>query len=291
MISNQYLARFWLALERLGSGLRSRSITLGELVIPYLEGGSGPDLVLIHGFGADRYNFARVAKFLGQHFHVIIPDLPGFGDASKLPTTSYDMRSQADHVAAFMNSVGIKSAHIGGNSMGGSIAAHLAMRHPDRVRSLWLLNALGCPSAHNSAMHAEYQKTGKLPLIIRSVGDFERLMSLVVSRKMFMPNSVRNAFIQRAIRDANLHEVIAQELSDPQNTLTDASARIRIPTLIVWGEEDRILSPSCIPEQQAIFLDHRVVVMKGTGHLPMLENPKTVAHDYLEFITSKFSTQ
>lgn len=287
---NHRVAAFWIALERFASGLKERVVQVDSLEIPYLETGDGPPLILIHGFGGDAYNFARVARHLRRRFRVLIPDLPGFGKATRAPELAYSMSAQADRMERFMCALGIPSAHVGGNSMGGFIAAQLALRHPHRVESLWLLNALGCPSARHSQMYREFERTGKLALIIHTPDDFDRLMKQVSHRRILIPRSVRSLFIERAQRDAGLHGAIAVELSERAVTLTEQNARITQPTLLVWGAEDQILSPACIPEQQQVFPNHDVIVMPGIGHLPMLENPRRVAIDYLAFMDSRVSS-
>jgi triacylglycerol lipase len=281
------IAAFWMSVERLSGGLRERVVQIDSLEIPYLETGSGPPLILIHGFGGDGYNFARTARHLRRRFRVLIPDLPGFGKATRDPRISYSMDAQADRIERFMVALGVHSAHIGGNSMGGFIAARLALRHAQRVESLWLLNALGCPSARHSPMYREFEETGKLSLIIRTPADFDALMRKVSFRRILIPPSVRRVYIERAQRDAALHSAIAAELSERTVTLTEQTAQITQPTLLVWGAEDQILSPDCIPEQRQIFPNHAVIVMPDTGHLPMLEHPRRVANDYLAFFDSR----
>jgi triacylglycerol lipase len=288
---NDRIAAFWMTLERLSSGLKERFVQVDSLEIPYLETGNGPPLILIHGFGGDGYNFARVARHLRRRFRVLIPDLPGFGKATRAVEIRYSIDAQADRIEHFMRALGIGSAHIGGNSMGGFIAARIALRHPHRVESLWLLNALGCPSARHSQMYREYEETGKLALIVHTPGDFDNLMKKVSYRRILIPRSVRRVFIERAQRDATLHAAIAMELSERATTLTEQNARITQPTLLVWGAEDQILSPDCIPEQKQVFPNHDVIVMPRVGHLPMLEQPRRVALDYLAFVDSRITSE
>ena len=87
-----------MTLERLSSGLKERCVQVGSLEIPYLETGHGPPLILIHGFGGDSYNFARVARHLRRRFRVLIPDLPGFGKATRAAELTYSIDSQADRI-------------------------------------------------------------------------------------------------------------------------------------------------------------------------------------------------
>jgi triacylglycerol lipase len=286
MKSQNRMANFWLTVERWASGMRAKIVNVGPLSIPYLEGGRGPDLLLIHGFGADGYNFTRVASYLRKRFHVIIPDLPGFGSATKSPTLAYDAKSQARYIAEFMNTIGVSSAHVGGSSMGGLIAAELALQYPQRVKSLWLLNALGCPAARNSEIFEDYKRTGKHALIIRSPEDFENCLKWVSAKRILLPQSLRSMYAARAIADAPLHEKISTSLTEETADLVAQKSTITQPTLIVWGMKDRVLSPECVPEQQQVFPNHQVILMKDIGHLPMIENARKSAHDFFTFFDS-----
>lgn len=280
-------ARGWLALERFASGIRRRDVNVDSLSVPYLEAGTGPVLVLLHGFGADGYHFARVAKHLRGRFRVLCPDLPGFGSASRDRRLRHDIPSQAAHVVRFLDALGIQRAHIGGNSMGGFVAAQIAIDQPDRVSSLWLLNALGCPTALQSEMFATYTREGHLPLLVRSKADFDRLVSMVTAKAVLMPRSLREAYAKRAIADLPLHTDILDELTQHSPPLTAQKAIAELPVCIVWGARDRILSPACVVEQQTVFPNHQIVMMPDVGHLPMIESPAQTARDYLRFFDAK----
>jgi triacylglycerol lipase len=157
---------------------------------------------------------------------------------------------------------------------------------PDQVKSLWLLDALGCPSARHSEMFEQHRLTGRLPLIIRTPADFDECLRLVSSRPFWLPNSLRRRYAARAIVNADLHSKIADVISESSDDLTPSRDRIDVPALIVWGEQDRVLSPNCITEQCLVFPRNTVIRMPGIGHLPMVESPRQVAEDYRRFISS-----
>ena len=124
-------------IERKASGLEQKSVEINGINIRYLEGGSGEPLVLIHGFGANKDNWTRIGKFLTPHFHVIAPDLTGFGESSKEPDGKYTIKDQAVFLKKFIEKIGIKSFHIGGNSMGGNIAGQYADLYQNDLKSLF----------------------------------------------------------------------------------------------------------------------------------------------------------
>ena len=147
-------ARVGLALERLRSGLRLRRAGVAGADMPYLEGGKGEPLVLLHGFAGDKDNFTRIARFLTPHYRVICPDLAGFGDAARDPQAGHSIPEQAERLRALLDRIAPGKVHLGGNSMGGFIAAQFAAAWPERVASLWLLDAAGTQASHSSAVQA-----------------------------------------------------------------------------------------------------------------------------------------
>jgi len=274
--------RLGLALERWHSGLRLRHGSAEGLAMPYLEGGHGAPLVLIHGFAGDKDNFARVARFLTPHYRVIIPDLPGFGDAARDPAASHRMTDQARRLALLLDQVAPGPVHVGGNSMGGFIAAQFAAMYPERVASLWLLDAAGTEASHSSDILKHYEATGEMPLLVQQERDFNTLIAACTEKEPFLPHSVRVLLGRRGAADFALHTQLMKQLSEAP-LLQPQPAYERIPALIVWGEQDRILHPDGARAFAALFPRSRTIMMPGVGHLPMVEKPRQVARDYVAF--------
>lgn len=275
-------AKAGIGLERWRSCLDSKIATIPGATMPYLEGGCGEPLVLIHGFGGDKDNFTRIARFLTPHYHLIIPDLPGFGDASRDPDASYQVTDQAKSLCEFLNVLGLKRVHLGGNSMGGFIACQFAAEQPERVASLWLLNAAGTEPAYESDLLKHYLATGELPMLLRSAGDFKKLMQMTTHKPPFLPYAIRSTLARRSVADFDLHsEIIRQVTASPM--LETQFKTIDTPALIVWGNEDQILHPAGAAALQSLLPNSEVRMMSDIGHLPMLEAPRRTARDYIRY--------
>ncbi len=268
--------------ERYRSGLKLRKAHVDGFDIPYLEGGSGEVLLLIHGFGGDKDNFTRIARFLTPHYRVIIPDLPGFGDATRNPKASYTMAEQVGRMHGLVTQLGITHLHMGGNSMGGFIAAQFAAPYGHMLGSLWLIDPAGTLASHSSAMLLNYEKTGKNPLLVEKVADFNETVRATTFKAPFLPGFVRQTLGRRAVADFELHTMIMRQLSDSP-LLENSFQPMATPALIVWGAEDEILSPTGAEAFRLMFPNSRVIIMPGIGHLPMAEAPQQTANDYLAF--------
>ena len=277
------VSRWALGLERRRSGLILKSQTIQGFTIPYLEGGSGDVLVLVHGFGGDKDNFTRIASYLTPYFRVIQPDLPGFGDATRDPTARYRMSEQVERLHAFLQALGVQQMILGGNSMGGFIASEYAARFPNRVKAVWLLDAAGTAEAHDSPMLQNYLATGESPLLLRAPADVETLIRATMSRPPYFPGFLKRSLGARAIADYPLHSAILKDLSEHSPMLEAQYTNLSTPALIVWGSEDVILNPAAAAAQQRLFPKSQTVVMQGIGHLPMLEAPRQTAQDFLKF--------
>ncbi len=268
--------------ERRLAGLERKEITLaGGLRYVYLEGGKGAPLLLLHGFGANKDNFTRVAKYLTPHFRVIIPDHAGFGESAKPPQADYGPRAQAERLRTFARALGVSKLHLGGNSMGGHIALTYAALYPNEVESLWLLSAAGVWSAPPSELRKRMTDTGENPLLVQDEDDFAQLVSMVTAKPLMIPRPFLDVVAQERIKNYALEERVFKQLA--ADSVEERIRGLAVPTLIVWGQQDRVLHPGTAGILQMLLIKSEVVMMQGVGHVPMLEQPERSALDYLRF--------
>ena len=283
-LAPQAATRLGLALERRRLGLSVRTGQVPGFTIPYLEGGNGEVLALIHGFGGDKDNFARVAGLLTTRFHVILPDLSGFGDATRDPTARYRIADQVERLHALFQSLGVTRLRLGGNSMGGFIATQYAATYPDEVIGLWLIDPAGTAAAYDTAMMRDTVATGNSPLLLRHVADGDALIRATMARPPYLPRFVRRAMALRGVADYALHCRIMEELRLNSPLLDTQYTTLATPALIVWGTEDKVLNPAAAVTMQRLLPEGRVIMMPGLGHVPMLEDPAACARDYLAHV-------
>jgi len=278
------MAQFAATAEREAAGLERKEMTADQFHVVYLDGGQGDPLVLLHGFGADKDNWTRVSKYLTPRMRVIAPDLPGFGESSKPENARYSFEDQVEYLHAIVQGLGLKNVSLGGNSMGGCVAALYAAKYREEVKSLWLL-ASACVSTAPLSELGQILKSGVgNPLLVRTPEDFEKTIGFVMSKPPYIPGSIRRVLAQRAAANYPLHARIFDELLKDEGAALEPHVKgLATPTRIVWGDHDRALDVGGAKILAGLMPNASVTILPDVGHLPMIEKPRVAADDYLAF--------
>lgn len=272
--------------ERARSGLTHETVVVDDETWHYLEGGpeDADVLLLLHGFGGDKDNWTRYSNTLTGKYRVIAPDLPGFGESARHPDWDYSLKPQRARVNGFVQALGLERFHVTGNSMGGQLAALYTIEYPEQVISLALFNNAGIFAPDESDMLRALKK-GENPLVINSVEDFDRLIAFVTHKEPFVPWPMKGVLAQAALDHAEFNQYIFDFIaSDRTSDLEPILAGIDSPVLILWGEYDRVLDVSSVEVMRPLLPQAEIVIMKDTGHAPMLERPAQTAAHYLKFV-------
>lgn len=277
------LARLFQSLERQRGRLRRRYSRHAGVDWHYLEGGCGEPLVLLHGFNADCHHFCRVAPHLRQHFRLIVPDLPGFGDTQFDQEPDFNIDQQASRLLSWLDALNIDRCYVGGNSMGGYLALAMAKQSPERIRGLWLLAPGGLRTAPLAPVLQEVQEERHNPLVVRSHEDFHRLLRYCFVNPPWMPTPLLRFLAQRAMANhAQAQRIFDAMLNDSTDAETLA-AGLTTPTLLVWGEADQVLHAEGAAVLAELMPQAKVLSLEQVGHLPQLEAPRLVAESWLSF--------
>lgn len=273
-----------MSLERRASRLRVRIEEADGLPMTFDVGGpaDAPAVVLLHGYSADRNIWHRFAGHLVRDHHVIVPDLAGHGDTPFVSGAGYSAPDQARRVLALLDTLGIQRAHVLGNSMGGMIAATLALHHPDRVHSIGLSDAAGV-TPPEPALLDERLAAGDNPFLLADVSEFDAFYALTMARPPYVPGIVRAALAQDYVdRREGLEEIWADFYR--RFLLDDDLGRIATPAWVMWGSEDQLVHPSAAQVYADGLPNATLTTYDGIGHMPMLEIPKQTAADYRAFL-------
>lgn len=269
------------ALLRRRGGMVRKSIVVDGRNWPYLEGGdaSKPLLLLVHGFAGDKDNWSMIAPYLTRDYHVIAPDLPGFGENERNPDLAYDLQAQTARLKAFADALGLSRPHVGGNSMGGWIALRYAIEYPDALASLTLLNNAGVNGANESELQKQAANEDYNPLVLANLEDADRLVAMVVHKPPHIPSRLKPVLYADGLKYRDqldtIFWVIATEGRD--HPLNDRLGEVKVPTLIIWGRHDKLLDVSCVPVLEAGIAGSVSHIFEHVGHVPMIEDPKATA--------------
>ena len=262
--------------------LSRKEVTLPNgLHYVYLEGSAGEPLLLLHGFGSNKDSFLRTAKYLTGKYQLIVPDHIGFAESAHPADADYSPTAQARRLHDFATALGLRQIHLGGSSMGGQIALTYAALYPSEVKSLWLTDPAGVWSAPKSDMLKITEDTGRNPMLVQSTEDFVKLIAFVMYKPSFIPSPMASVMARERIDNFKLEsEIFPQILAD---SVEQRVAGLKTPTLIVWGENDRVLHIGSADILHKLLPQSRLITMPETGHSPIMERPEQSAQDYLKF--------
>jgi abhydrolase domain-containing protein 6 len=276
--SAKHILRFWAGLER-------RDVQVGDHHWVYLDGGKGETILFVHGFGAEKDRWGTFLPAFSKSYRLIVPDLPGFGENSRIASARFDIPSQVKRLSTFVEAIGLDRFHVVGISMGGYISAYYASEHPEKVMSLCLLDAAGVDSPIPSDLWRQHQKDGKIPFLYRTTDEFNDLMRLLFYRPPWLPGRFKDYMVQQGDRDYDFREKILREMVEGgMNLLESRLPKIQARTLIIWGANDRIVHVSSVEKFQEGLRNYRTVILEQCGHIPYFEKAKETRRAYRHFL-------
>lgn len=249
-----------------------------------------PPLVLIHGYTASTYVWRSAAPMLADAgFHVIAVDLVGFGFSQKPRWFDYSIDSQARIVSRFMDSLGIGRAVVVGSSYGGAVAATLALDYGERVEKLVLVNAVCNDHVKNHPLLRLCAVPGVGEAIAPFLADTKafhrhRMYKTLSPANHSLISQDRVDAIVRPLAAADAHHsLLATSRNWHANRITYDAHLINQPTLIVWGEDDKVIPLTDGYTLHDRILHSRLVILKNCGHVPMEEKSDIFAELVAEF--------
>jgi len=243
-------------------------VTVYGAKIHYVEAGTGPVLILLHGLADDTTVWEAVIAPLARSHRVIALDQIGFGRSDK-PLLNYRVGTFVDFLAGFLKELGIERASLIGNSLGGWVAAGFALAHPGQVERLVLIDAAGF-----GALTDQLKGRTLDALRLATREDLRYLGPLTFYDKKFFAGdaSLDAAFAQRVTAgDGYTVGRLIESMLRREDTLDRRLAAIRQPTLIVWGREDRLIPLAFGERFRREIGGSRLVVLDRCGHMPQVE--------------------
>lgn len=267
--------------------LRLHSITAGDTRWSYYEGGNGPTIVLLHGFGVDKRIWLAMAPLLTPRFHLVIPDLPGWGESSRIDGADYDIEAQATRFDAFVQALGLSRFMLVGHSLGGAIAGVYAADHPQVPAGLVLMDSYGLSFEENDFARSALAG-GANPFVYDDRAGLQRTLELGFARPPKIPGRFMDAMVADNVANRAFIERNFDRLRrlDQYDILDARLPRLGLPVLALWGRDDRIIDPSAIDTlrqglRNAPSID--VSLISDCGHSPEVEQPAATARILADF--------
>ena len=280
----------------------SRFVEVRGITVHYTTAGTGGStIVLLHGFGASTFSWREVVEPLGERGTVIAFDRPGFGLTERVlrevwrtdewPGGSpYTPEAQADLTIALLDALGIEEAVLVGHSAGGTVAILGALRHPTRVQAVVLEDAAiftggGAPPAVLPILRSpQMRRLG--PLLVRrfAEGAFDRLLVAAWHDPSRITDEIRAGYrapLKVTDWDRALWELV---IARGDGAVSDRVADVRVPTLVVTGEDDRVVPPADSTRLTEEIADAELVNVPDAGHIPHEEAPKAFLNAMYRFL-------
>jgi pimeloyl-ACP methyl ester carboxylesterase len=273
------------------AGLEPRFLTLAGRRIRFVRKGSGPAIVLLHGFASSIYTWKDLLPVLARDYDVVALDLPGFGQSECPSDLSFEEYPAV--VVGLLDRLGLSRATLVGNSMGGAVAAVVAAGRPERVDRLILVDAAGFNLEEKNR-----------PWPIRVVGSppvaavldrmpLRRLLVGVSLRQVFFDDTLVTGerideYLEPMLRSGTpqaIRSLLASRSLHPDD-VQKLLPRVAAPALILWGQQDEWIPVGDAARFAAALPGSRVVVLERCGHMPQEEHPADVARLIEDFLAS-----
>ena len=250
--------------------------------IQYVEAGSGPTVILLHGLGGSWQSWHFNIGALAEKYHVVALDQIGFGKPDK-PFVNYRIRTYVDFLDQFCKQLKIERATLVGNSMGGWIAAMFTASFPDRVEKLVLEDAAGYAPPKDFDMRTLF-----------NLNPTTRAGMKVLVAKVFYNKALQtDAFIDQSIAarlaagDGYTINSITESILRGEDYLDDVVKTIKRPTLIIWGRQDGLVSLTEGERFNKDIVGSKMIVIEECGHVPNLEKPGEFNAALLKFLAGE----
>lgn len=279
-------------LSRAGLSYQGDFVDAGGYRIHYLDYGSGPTVLLIHGGGAGGAMWFRQIAELSKRYRVIAPDNPIFGLSSRPERVLEVPEATTEFIGSFMDALGLERASVAGLSMGGFAAARFAAESPERVEKLILLDSAGFGRDLPWGFRLSSLPLLKYLLTRPQRWAHERFFA---TTEVVHPEGEHNdAYLDYAFRvtQNDGHSMAVRQnmpvfagIRGQRNLLGDDElSSIRAQTLVLWGEQDRFFPIVHAHRAEAMIPDARLELLPECGHVSILDQPELVTGLLSEFL-------
>lgn len=267
--------------------LRKSFVDVGGVSTRVVEAGRGPTLIMVHGTGGHLEAYARNIRDLSRHFHLVLYDMPGHGYSDK-PDRPFTIDYLSDHLANLMDALGISTAHLSGESLGGWVAAWAAAHYPDRVGRL-VLNTPGNVNNKPDVM-ARLKESSMKAVREASLEEVRARVEWLFHDKSLVTDELVRLrlaiYTQPGFEQAmkNILAVQDWEYRRPYIWSSEWCSRITAPTLLLWTDHDPTATVEEASLLEKMITGSVLEVIQGAGHWPQWEKPDEFNQTHLRFL-------
>jgi pimeloyl-ACP methyl ester carboxylesterase len=264
----------------------SRFLVMDGAMVHYREDGHGETLLLLHGAFSSLHTFDEWVEELQHHFKVIRVDLPGFGLTDVKVDYQQGIAPFVQFIYNFLDRLGVKNFHIAGSSLGGWVSWEFALRHPDRVKSMILLNSAGFMDMEAIPLPFKMAKTPIVGRIVKYVVR-RNILEQFLRQVYYDESKVNERLVDRYYDLFNRGQNPEAFFNLVNGHFRDNTRKLKyleIPTLIIWGEEDRWIPVKYAYGFHKLIPKSRLIIYENVGHIPMEEIPQMTVEDALQFL-------
>ena len=253
--------------------------------IHFTDEGAGTVILMIHGLGGSFYNFQAITEQLKNSFRIIRLDIPGMGlsDFNQSGNGSDYYQEAKDFFHVFLESIDVDSMIIMGNSMGGLMASLVTLEFPEKVKALVLLNSAGYEM--EKVIKGPISWNWFRPVAARGLPKF--MVEQFITSVYAVPSKAVSTDFPIYYALMNREGVIKSMMDVAtfgQWPDTAAFSRIKVPTLVLWGKEDKITPVEHAHKFHRDIANSQVKIYSPCGHTPMMEIPDSVVADFKSFV-------
>jgi pimeloyl-ACP methyl ester carboxylesterase len=248
----------------------TRQVQIFGQKIYYLEAGSGPAVILLHGLGGDNGNWRMTVPALASRFHVFAPDQIGFGQSDK-PLINYRVATLVDFLNAFYQKVGIAKATLVGNSLGGWVAMNFALQYPNKVNRLVLVDSAGYSFKRTGGVAPAREVL--LGLNPSCLAGTKQLMAVVFHNKAYSTDEVAEQVFTEHLRKNDGYTInsFVDSILRGEDIVDGRLGALKTPTLILWGRDDELVPLAAAKALAEDIAGSQTVVLDDCGHVPQME--------------------
>ncbi|AMT71624.1 alpha/beta fold hydrolase [Mycobacteroides immunogenum] len=262
----------------------SRFVDIDGHTVHYVDEGSGPTLLFLHGNPTWSFDYRRVVESLKREFRCVAVDYPGFGLSVAAPGYRYLPADHAQVIERFVAALGLNGITLVAHDWGGPIGLAAVQRHPGIFDRLVLTNTWAWPVSDPVVQlmsHVLGSPMGRL--LIRQLNLFVNLM-IPIGHRLAKPTAEQMAHYRKALDSPARREasaVFPREITSSRAFLAEIEARLTgiaaLPALIIWGDADFAFGDKELRRWERTFTDHKTVIVEGAGHFVPSDAPEQFA--------------